>query len=81
MPMGHWSVGEWINTEYHVHENASQVELDLETHVDIGTIDGRTPPEREATIRDLVETRSLRIRELLVSHGFLETGRFLPEET
>ena len=31
-------------------------------------------------VRNLVETRSLRIGELLVSHRLFETGRLLPEE-
>ena len=64
-----------------VHEDTRQVQLDLETDVDVGTIDGWTPPEREATVRNLVETRPLRVRQLLVTHRLLEAGRLLPEET
>ena len=33
-----------------VHEDAGQVELHLETDVDVGAIDGRRPPERESTV-------------------------------
>ena len=36
------------------HEDASEIQLHLETDVDVGAIDRRTPPEREATIRNLV---------------------------
>ena len=64
-----------------LHENTSEIELHLETDVDVGTVDGRTPPEREATVRNLVETRPLRVRQLLVTHRLLEAGRLLPEET
>ena len=42
-------------------------------------IDSWTPPEREMTVGDLIKTRALGIRELLVSHLLLETGRLLPE--
>ena len=64
-----------------MHEDARQVELHLETNVDIGSVDRRTPPEREATVGDLVQTRALGVRQLLVTHRLLETGRLLPEET
>ena len=64
-----------------VHEDTGQIKLDLETDVYIGTVDSRTPPERESTVRNLVQTGSLSIRELLVSHRLLETRRLLPEET
>ena len=64
-----------------VHEDTRQVKLDLETDVDVGTVDGRTPPEREATVRNLVETGPLRVCQLLVTHRLLEAGRLLPEET
>ena len=64
-----------------VHEDASQVELDLETDVDVGPVDGGRPPQREPTVGDLVETRPLGVRQLLVLHGLLEAGGLLPEET
>ena len=66
---------------YDVHEDTSQIQLDLETDVDVRAIDRRTPPEREPTVRDLVETGPLRVRELLVPHRLLEAGRLLPEQT
>ena len=67
--------------ETNIHEDTSEIELDLETDVDVRTVDGRTPPEREPTVRDLVKTGPLRVRELLVPHRFLEAGRLLPEQT
>ena len=66
---------------YDVHEDTSQIQLDLETDVDVRAIDRRTPPEREPTVRDLVKTGPLRVRELLVPHRLLEAGRLLPEQT
>jgi hypothetical protein len=39
-----------------MHENTSQIQLYLETDVDIGTVDSRTPPKRESTIGNLVQT-------------------------
>lgn len=64
-----------------VHEDAGQIELDLETNIHVGTIDGRTPPERKSTVGDLVQTGPLCIRELLVPHRLFETGCLLPEQT
>jgi hypothetical protein len=63
------------------HENASQIELHLETDINISPIDGRTPPESEATIGNLIETRSLSIGKLLISHRLFESRGFLPEQT
>ena len=39
-----------------VQEDTSEIQLHLETDVDIGSVDGRRPPKRETTIRNLVET-------------------------
>ena len=64
-----------------IHEDTSQIELHLETDVDVCAIDRRAPPERESTVRDLVKTGPLRVRELLVPHRLLEAGRLLPEQT
>ena len=61
-----------------MHEDARQVKLHLEAHVDVGAVDGGRPPQREATVRDLVETRPLSVCQLLVLHGFLETTGFFP---
>ena len=64
-----------------LHEDARKIELDLETNVDVRTVDRRTPPERETTIGDLIETGTLGVRELLVTHRLFEPGRLLPEQT
>jgi len=64
-----------------VHEDACEVELHLETHVDVGPVDGRRPPQSEPPVRDLVQTRPLRVGQLLVLHRLLEAGRLLPEQT
>ena len=63
-----------------LHEDARKIELDLETNVDVRTVDRRTPPEREPTVRDLVQTGPLRVGELFVPHGLFEAGRLLPEQ-
>ena len=38
------------------HEDTSQIQLDLETDIDISSIDGWTPPESETSIRNLIKT-------------------------
>ena len=37
-------------------ENTRLIELHLETDIHIGAIDGRTPPQREPMVRNLVKT-------------------------
>ena len=64
-----------------VHENSCQVELDLETNIDVGPVDRRGPPKRETSVWNLIETRSLGMGQLLVLHGLLEARCFLPEES
>lgn len=49
-----------------MHEDASQVQLHLEAHVHIGTIDGGGPPQGETPVGNLVQTRPLCIGQLLV---------------
>lgn len=44
----------------------------LESDVDVGSVDGGRPPQGEPAVGDLVETRSLCVRELLVLHRLLE---------
>ena len=65
----------------HSHEDTSQIQLDLETDVNVRAIDGGAPPECEPTVRNLVETGPLSVGELLVPHRLFEAGRLLPEET
>mmetsp|Transcript_17531 Transcript_17531/g.36310 ORF Transcript_17531/g.36310 Transcript_17531/m.36310 type:complete len:226 (+) Transcript_17531:2049-2726(+) len=73
--------GDFESGDLTVHEDTGEVKLDLETDVDVGTVDGRRPPERETTVGDLSKTRTLRVRELLVLHALLKARRLLPEET
>ena len=47
----------------------------------ISTINRRRPPEREATIRDLIQSWSLSVREFLELHWLFESGCTFPEET
>ena len=63
-----------------VHEDAGQVQLDLETNVDVRPVDGRRPPKREATVGNLVQPGALGIRQLFVLHRLLEAGSLLPEQ-
>ena len=49
-----------------MHEDACQIQLHLETHIHIGTVDGWRPPQRETPVGNLVQTRPLRIGQLLV---------------
>ena len=49
-----------------MHEDACQVQLHLETHIHIGTVDGGRPPQGETPVGDLVQTRPLGICQLLV---------------
>ena len=49
-----------------VHENTRQIQLDLETDIDVRSVDRGTPPECEPTVGDLVQTGSLRVGEFFV---------------
>lgn len=64
-----------------MHEDTRKIQLDLETDIDIGTVDSWTPPERESTVRNLVQTGALGICQLLVPHRLFESRRLLPEQT
>ena len=64
-----------------VHEDTRQIQLDLEADVYVRAVDRWTPPQCETTIWNLIETGTLRIGELLVSHRLFETGSLLPEQT
>jgi hypothetical protein len=57
-----------------VQENTRQVELHLETDVDVCTIDGGRPPQREPTIGNLVQTGSLGIGQFLEFHTPAKEG-------
>jgi hypothetical protein len=64
-----------------VQKDTSQVKLDLETNIDIGTVYCRRPPECEPTIWNLVETGPLCIGEFFELHGLLKTGSAFPEQS
>ena len=51
-----------------VHEHSREIELDLETDVNIGSVDGRGPPHGETSIGDLRKTRSLSVGKLFKFH-------------
>src|SRR5690606_25920932 len=52
-----------------VQEDTGQIQLHLETDVDVCPIDRRGPPEGEAPVWNLVQTRPLGIGQLLELHG------------
>lgn len=58
----------------------STTSTNLETNVDVGSINSWRPPEREAPVGDLIETGSLGVGQLLVLHGFFKTGSFFPKQ-
>ena len=62
-----------------VHENSSQIQLHLESDVDVRSVNRRRPPQRETTVWNLVQTRPLRVGELLELHRVFETRRFFPK--
>mmetsp|Transcript_1930 Transcript_1930/g.3398 ORF Transcript_1930/g.3398 Transcript_1930/m.3398 type:complete len:226 (+) Transcript_1930:445-1122(+) len=64
-----------------MHKDACEIELDLEADIDIGTVDGGTPPEGETTVGDLIETRALGVGELLETHRLFKATGLLPEKT
>lgn len=64
-----------------MHEDTCEIQLYLETHVNIGPVDCGRPPESESSVGNLVKTRSLSVCELLVFHRLFEARRLLPEET
>jgi len=61
------------NKNKRLHENAGQIELHLETNIDVSTINRRTPPKSESTIRNLVKTGTLCVGEFFISHRFFKT--------
>ena len=46
----------------------------------VGSVDGGGPPQGEATVRDLVQTRPLGVGQLLPLHRLLKATGFLPVE-
>ena len=64
-----------------MHEYTSQIKLHLETNVNVGPIDSRRPPQCETSIRNLIKTRSLSMRQFLIPHRLFKTTSFLPKQT
>lgn len=58
--------GDLEGWNFTVHENTGQIQLDLESNVDVGSVDRWRPPHGESSVRDLGQTGSLGIGELLV---------------
>jgi hypothetical protein len=54
--------------DFAMQENTCQIQLHLETHIHVGSVNGWRPPESEATIGYLIQTRSLSIGQLLELH-------------
>ena len=50
------------------------------TDVHVRPVDRRRPPEREPSIRDLIQATSLSICQLFVLHGLLKPARLLPKQ-
>ena len=48
--------GDFERRDLAVHEDSSEVQLDLETNVHVGSVDGGGPPKREPPIWNLIET-------------------------
>ena len=46
----------------------------------VGSVDGGGPPEGEAAVGDLVQTRSLSVGQLLVLHRLFKTTGSFPEQ-
>jgi hypothetical protein len=64
-----------------VKEDTRQIQLNLETNVDVCSVDSRTPPQRKPTVGNLIQTRPLGIGQFLELHALLETGRLLPKQS
>ena len=64
-----------------MHENPCQIQLDLEADVNVGTVDRWRPPQSESTVRNLSQSRSLGVRQLLEFHAFFKPRGLLPEQS
>ena len=56
-----------------MHENTRQIELDLESNVNVSTIDSWRPPQRETTVGNLSQTGSLGVGQLFELHTLFES--------
>ena len=60
--------GDFESWDFSMHKDSSQIQLNLETNVYVGSVDRWRPPKRKASIRDLIKTRSLRMSQLFILH-------------
>src|SRR5271170_7215769 len=67
--------------QFPMHKTSRQIELDLETDVNVASIESRTPPQRKSTIGDLIETRPLSIGQFLELHTLLKSRLTFPEQS
>lgn len=51
-----------------MHEYAGQIELHLKSNINVSPVNCRRPPQSKTTVRNLVQTRSLSVGQLLVLH-------------
>jgi len=54
--------------DFAVHEDPGEVQLHLETNVDIGSVDSGGPPQREPPVGNLVEPRALSVSQFFELH-------------
>ena len=73
--------GDFECWDFSMHEDASEIELHLEAHIDVGSIDRWRPPQREPTVGNLVKPTALSVSQLLIFHGLFKAGSLLPEKT
>lgn len=64
-----------------MHKNSCQVKLYLKSNINISSIDCRTPPKCESSIRYLIKTRPLSMSKFFIFHRFFKPGCFFPEKT
>ena len=57
-----------------IHEDAPQIQLDLETHIHIGAIDGRWPPQSKTSIPNLIQTWTLSIQSSIKFLYFMDSS-------
>lgn len=53
--------------------------LESDNCTNVGSVDGGGPPQSEATIRDLVQTRPLGVRQLLPFHRLFKAASLFPK--
>lgn len=64
---------------FSVHKDTGKIQLNLETNINVGSIDGRRPPECESSVGNLVKTTLLGVGQFFVFHGVFESTGFFPK--